>query len=113
MRRESLFVRFRSLFSFVRKESGRRRGNDEGKMTRKKKKIGWGKSHTYRHYSNSAVPKFRSTNEKWLSIQTRFSPLGRINGRNLMVLDSRIRTEKYERRSWMIVHVNGFWKRKW
>jgi hypothetical protein len=67
------------------KKTGRGRGsnvNDEGKMTRKKKsdeegkkkqrKGLVGKSHTYSHFSISAVPSFRPTNEKWLTMQTRF-----------------------------------------
>jgi hypothetical protein len=46
-------------------------------MTRKKKvmtrgrrskdKDWWGKTHTYRHFSNSDVSRFRPTNEKWLT----------------------------------------------
>jgi hypothetical protein len=67
------------------KKRGRGRGsnvNDEGKMTREKKsdeegkkkqrKGLVGKSHTYSHFSNSAVPRFRPTNEKWLTMKTRF-----------------------------------------
>jgi hypothetical protein len=56
--------------------------NDEGKITRgkksddegkKKQRKGLvGKSHVYSHFSISAVPMFRPTNEKWLTMPTRF-----------------------------------------
>jgi hypothetical protein len=42
----------------------------------------------------SAVPRFRPTNEKWLSHADKISPLGWPNGRNLMVHDGRICTQK-------------------
>jgi hypothetical protein len=87
-----LFVRFRSFVrsfvrrsfvarSFVRKGRGRRRRNDEGKMTREKKSDDEGKkrrrnklvgkSGTYRFFQTPPRP----GNEKWLTIHTRLNPL--------------------------------------
>jgi hypothetical protein len=74
-----LFVRS----SFVGSEREEKEGrNDEGKkkvMTRgrrSKEKDWWGESHTYRHLSKSAVPRFRPTNETWLNHADKISPLG-------------------------------------
>jgi hypothetical protein len=61
---------------------------------RSKEKDWWGKSHIYTHFSMSAVPRLRPENEKWFNFADKISPLGPSNGRNLMVLDSKISTEK-------------------
>jgi hypothetical protein len=61
---------------------------------RSKGKDWWGKSLIYSHFSISAVPRFRPTNEKWLNHADKISSLGGSNGRNLMVHDRRLRTEK-------------------
>jgi hypothetical protein len=70
----------------------KKKSDDEEKKKQRKKLVG--KSHTYRQFSIAAVPWFRPANEKWLNNADKISPLGGPNGKKLIVLDSRICTEK-------------------